>query len=76
MDYLLFILVYVLGYAVFMLLAYVLAKVIFTKIETKEELEKGRLTQLELIKAKRVRVKKQRLAHVQNKKIGHRLLPA
>jgi hypothetical protein len=80
MVYFIFTLAYVIGYLTFMVLAYVLAKAIFARIETREELEKSKAQQMEIIKARRVRVKRQRLVQATNiqepRKIGHRLLPA
>jgi hypothetical protein len=64
MGYIMFILAFVLGYPLFMIAAYVLAKLIFVRIDENEETEKLR-EEARLIKETRLRFKmrKQRLAH-------------
>jgi hypothetical protein len=64
MGYVMFILAFVIGYPVFMLGAYVLAKVIFVKIEEDEATEKLREESRAIRETRlRFKLKKQRLAH-------------
>lgn len=62
MGYVMFIIAFIVGYPLFMVSAYVLGKLIFVKIEENEEsLEKEKL--MEVIKAKRIKTRRTRLAH-------------
>ncbi len=64
MGYIMFIMAFVLGYPLFMAAAYVLAKLIFVKIDETEETEKQR-EEARVIRENRLRfkLKKQRLIH-------------
>ena len=64
MGYIMFIMAFVLGYPLFMVAAYVLAKLIFVKIDETEETVKQR-EEARVIRENRLRfkLKKQRLIH-------------
>lgn len=64
MGYFMFILAFVIGYPLFMVAAYVLAKVIFVRIDEDEATEKLR-EETRMIRENRLRfkLKKQRLIH-------------
>lgn len=64
MGYFMFIIAFVIGYPLFMIAAYVLAKLIFVKIDETEEAEKQR-EEARVIRENRLRfkLKKQRLIH-------------
>ena len=64
MGYFMFIMAFVIGYPLFMVAAYVLAKLIFVKVDETEETEKRR-EEARVIRENRLRfkLKKQRLIH-------------
>ncbi len=63
MGYVMFIIAFIVGYPLFMISAYVLGKLIFVKIDETDQEAQEKEKLMEVIKAKRIKTRRVRLAH-------------